>query len=184
MLESKRHMSEVLKTFIEDSGIPFISDPFLLSLEVARILVGTIEVGGDNRGPIVTELQKTVGGAMNEPWCASFIQSCIAYTEEKLSIQSPIYPTEHVLTLWNKTPQECRVDSPIPGDIVIWKQINTLSGHCGLIEDIKDNYLYTFEGNTSPSSKIIERDGDGIYQKIRPLGGMGKLKEIGFLRPF
>lgn len=159
-------------------------DPSLLLVKVADCLIGTAEVGGDNKGPMVTELQRTVGDYTASAWCLSFVQSCIAYVEEKLSIESPLVATEHVLTLWNASPKCCRTDLPQPGDIILWKMGSTLSGHCGIIVEVGEHQFCTIEGNTSDSDHYIERMGDGVYLKARKRGGMGNFREIGFLRPF
>lgn len=185
MSESKRHVSEKLRQFLNDSRMGLSNDPILLFIKAADCFIGTEEVGGENAGPIVSEFQKTIGGkADRSPWCLSFIQSCIAFVEDKLQIESPLQATEHVLTLWNASPKVCRTDLPEAGDIILWRLENTISGHCGIIYEVQEDHYVTIEGNTSPSNKEIDRDGDGVYMKIRPKGGMGRLKEIGFLRPF
>jgi len=56
-------------------------------VEEALKWVGTMEKGGDNKGPEVEEFQKAVDGkAQKEPWCMAYVQFCIKKVEEKLSL--------------------------------------------------------------------------------------------------
>ena len=55
-----------------------------------RALVGVQEMGGNNMGSIIELMQKTIGTSGDgAPWCASFIESCLAYAEKKTGILSP-----------------------------------------------------------------------------------------------
>lgn len=146
-------------------------------------LVGTYEAGGNNDGPMVKLLQKTIGGASREPWCMSTVQSCLAYAEEKTGIKSPIFSTEHCMTCWRQTPVVQRVKtSPLKYAIVIWRHGDTDSGHTGvLVETDKRQWFKTVEGNTGSDGS---RDGDGVYYKKRDWIRNGNLIKVGFLRPF
>jgi len=66
-------------------------------------LVGVREKSGRNDGPIVELIQETIGRAQGEFWCMSYVQSCLAYAEVKTGIDSPIFASEHCMTVWNKT---------------------------------------------------------------------------------
>lgn len=150
--------------------------------------VGIKEVGGNNMGPMVELIQDTIGDAGGESWCMSAIQTCLAYAEVKSGIKSPIFASEHCLTVWNETPKEQRVKNiPLPGAIVIWRHGNTTKGHTGCVEATDGKVLYTYEGNTergiNPDGSI-ERDGGGFYYCKRPFKSSYDMRLVGFLKPF
>lgn len=154
----------------------------LMLLSTALQCRGITEVGADNHGHMVELFQSTMGHAEGEPWCMAFLQSCVAYVET-FGFDSGLFPTEHCLTAFTNSKCLHPVE-PVAGDIIIWQLDGTTRGHCGLITSVQTNWLHTIEGNTSPATGEIERNGDGVYEKIRPRGGMGKMREIGYLRPF
>ena len=62
--------------------------------------------------------------------------------------------------------------SPTPGSIFIMQMGSGGNGHCGIVGDsILAGSFSTIEGNTSPSPLTPEadRNGDGIYAKVRKL---------------
>lgn len=147
--------------------------------------VGIREVGGNNEGPLVELIQETLGGADKEPWCMSLVQTCLAYAEVKTGILSPIFSSEHCLTVWKNTPIEQRVKkSPLRGAIVIWQHGRSSSGHTGIV--LEYNYrpgrMSCIEGNTE--SGILNRDGGGVYRTERSTKANGSMKVVGFLKPF
>lgn len=144
--------------------------------------VGIYEIGGNNNGPMVRLIQKTIGEANREPWCMGLVQSCIAYTEKKLGITSAVFPSEHCMTVWRNTPIEWRVKvSPLRGAVVIWNREGTDQGHTGMVLEHNQLQMTTIEGNTGSNGS---RDGDGVYRKRRSKIRDGELKVIGWLKPF
>jgi hypothetical protein len=152
-------------------------------IEEASKWIG-VQEKGTNKGPEVEAFQKYVDGvAVKEPWCAAFVMFCVGHVETREKIRTRLFKTEHVLTMWNKTPKELRCAQPKEGCIVLWVKTGTTSGHCGIITKVHSDSIETIEGNTSPSSKV-EREGDGVYKKTRALAQVGSLKIVGFLDPF
>ena len=146
--------------------------------------VGIQEKGGDNKGPEVEMFQKYVDGkAEGESWCLCFVQYCLGQVETSEKIRTRLFKTEHVMTMWNKTPQELRLNKPKEGCIVVWNFKGTTSGHCGVITKVLPEKIETIEGNTS-NSLDVDREGDGVYKKERSLNTKGKMKIVGFLDPF
>lgn len=84
-------------------------DARLLFRLAAEACVGIKESGGNNKGPMVELIQETIDGADREPWCMSFVQTCLAYAEKKTGIKSPIAAGEHCLSVWTSTPKSARV---------------------------------------------------------------------------
>ena len=175
-------------SLIEEKVPQHILDPKTLLSEVAKSLVGIKESTGNNDGPEVETLQRTVGDSHNEAWCMSLVQTCLAYVEATLDKRSHVYPSEWCKVVWDKTPVTERIFVPENGDIVIWRN-SSGSGHTGIIVDIKkgDYWFTTVEGNTSAGvdkDGNIVREGEGCYLKKRSFFGSNKMQLIGFLRSF
>ena len=149
----------------------------------AESCVGIRETGGNNNGPMVRLLQKTIGGAVKEPWCMSFVQSCLAYAEAKTGEKSPVIASEHCQTVWTETPRSQRVKTaPLKYAIVIWAYEGTSSGHTGVVvESFYPKKFHSVEGNTGDDGG---RDGDCVTYKKRDWVRSGKLRVLGFLKPF
>lgn len=164
------------------------NDPRTLFRLAAQACVGIREEGGDNRGPLVSLIQDTVGGPDPLAWCMSFVQTCLAYSEHKTEVKSPIVASEHCLTVWEKTPKIQRVKvMPLPGAIAVWKFTGTQSGHTGIVDGCDDKIFTAFEGNTeggtSPTGEVV-REGGGVYFTKRSRAGTAKMALLGFLKPF
>lgn len=140
-----------------------------LLIEEAKRWVGVNEEG-NNRGKDIEMFQRAVDGkAQNESWCLSFIQYCVKEVGEQ--VDDPVtclYPTEHVMTLWNNTPKEARLEQPELGCLILWQHMKdngpTINGHVGIVIDtsyMDIGIVKTIEGNTSPGSGV-EREGDGV----------------------
>ena len=179
-----RNLPKELKDYF-DSKIPKLEGMPAqnLLLLAAKSCVGITEIGGDNKGPMVELFQKDVGQAMGQSWCLDFLQSVISYVENEQGITSPLAATESVVDLWNRSKNYCAIVNPIPGDIILWQKAGTATGHCGMIIAADSYNYYTIEGNTS-DSQDIERNGDGVFAKKRPKGGLKTFIELGFLRVF
>ena len=164
-------------------------DGRLLFRLACEACVGIREKGGNNKGPMVELIQKTIGGAVQEAWCMAAMQTCIAYAETKLRIKSKFFASEHCLTSWRNTPKELRVIYfPLPGAIIIWQHGETESGHTGCVveADAKTKTMFTVEGNTDSgiSEGRVERDGGGFYANHRSTIKNGSMRVVGFLKPF
>jgi hypothetical protein len=147
----------------------------------AEACVGIKEEGGNNKGPLVSLFQDTVGGPDPWAWCMSAIQTWLAYAEVKTGKKSPVFASESCSETWLKTPKSSRVEiSPAPGAITIWRKPDG-SGHTGVMLEWMGNKFRSCEGNTSDANM---RDGDCVALKVRSAKGTGNLKVIGFLKPF
>jgi hypothetical protein len=188
---TERHIEQKMINFIDAKLAPNGFAQYALDVRKPRLLfglaiescIGIYEVGGNNQGPMVELIQKTIGGAVNEPWCASLIQTGLAYAEVKTGVQSPIYPTEHCRTMWEMTEHTQRVKSmPLKYAIIVWGYEGTNNGHTGcIIESTMQQHFYCAEGNTSGDGS---RDGHGVFYKKRDWIRSGKLVKLGCLKPF
>lgn len=140
--------------------------------------IGITERGGDNLGPDVEAFQRAVDGrAEGEPWCMAFVQFCL-----KQIGGGDIFPSEHCLTVWRKSPRELRLQAPEPGCLMFWQYEGSAAGHVGIVKAVVGCYCITIEGNTGPGG-AVEREGDGVYQKrraIRP--ATGSMRVLGWMR--
>lgn len=165
-----------------------------LLVQVASCLVGVKEATGKNDGEWVNEIQKTANGkAQGEAWCMAFVQTCIAYVEKKLKITSRFPVSEHCQTVWKHLPADMKVKNiPLAGAIAIWGYVGTSNGHTEILIEYRDgNYFPAIGGNTSGSkipvksgSDIVNREGNGVYYTWRKHGIVGKMKLLGFAKPF
>jgi hypothetical protein len=126
----------------------------------ASRLVGVMEVGGNNSGPIVTSIIRANGGSGPEPWCGDFVAHCYRIAGSKsvtrawaavrlLGAVSGVRGTTH----------------PRRGDLVRFT-----FDHVGLyVRDCGNGTIETLEGNTGPSGAVSDSatGGDGVYRKIR-----------------
>ncbi|MCK7507729.1 MAG: CHAP domain-containing protein [Desulfobacterales bacterium] len=159
-------------------------DPYSTLINTAAGFVGVTEEGGDNRGPWVEEFQKAVDGVANhESWCCCFASYCLKQTAYLLDRVLDLNLSEHCLTFWNHNIHAQR-DFVEPGFLVVWKHGNGPNGHIGIVESVNgDGTITTIEGNTSDSSSV-ERNGDGVYRKVRSLTPKGSMKIVGFIDPW
>lgn len=152
---------------------------------------------GSNRGEEIEMFQREVDGkAKGEPWCLSFVQFCVNQVDRdylkkygKDPLPNWLYPTEHCLTLWNKTDVSSRItDDLYPGTILIWQYWEngrqTSRGHVGvIIEALSEFDFLTVEGNTADRKSVV-REGDGVYMMKRTVSMSGNFRLKGFISPW
>lgn len=144
--------------------------------------VGVHELLG-SPGKGVNAFRKAVDdSAVGEPWCCAFIQYCARSVGLRNGTESTLYPTELCLTMWQKTPQEYRIQRPIPGSIIVWNYPGTIRGHTGIVVGVdKKGYVNTIEGNTATPGWANDR---GVNRKVRAIEGSESMTVLGFLVPF
>jgi hypothetical protein len=153
-------------------------------IKFAEKFIGVTETT-ENCGYEIAMFQQAVDGvAKGEPWCMAFIQYCAKEYAKKNKIRLMLHPSEHCLTVWNNTGTIHRSYTPKLGYIVIWKYKNGISGHCGIVTRVGDEVIETIEGNTSPSSKEVVREGDTVARKTRSRNGSKDMKIVGYINPF
>jgi hypothetical protein len=192
-----RHIEEKMIEFLDEAlrknGFAQIAiqmkNPRALLVEAAKVCVGVREKTGKNDGPLVELFQETIGKANGEAWCMSFVQTLIAYVEVKLNVTSPVFASEHCLTVWNKTPKSSRVvHYPNPGAIAIWRHGSTTNGHTGVVVKWgRESSFDAIEGNTTSGlneKEEIVREGGGVYATKRAKKTVGSMQLVGFLKPF
>lgn len=138
-----------------------------------------------------TELLEMMGKTHWQPswaYCAAFVGGLYleAYKDDalKLATLKKILTPSVMTTYINGKKYASK--TPTPGSIFIMQMGTGGNGHCGLVTEsiLKDSFS-TIEGNTSPSplTAAQDRNGDGIYAKVRKLNftHSDKLNLIGFI---
>lgn len=196
LTKMKREIEPELFRYFEDKLRENLEATFAINNNQPRILFrlaleacnGIREKTNNNDGKLVELFQKTVGDAARESWCMSFVQSGLAYVETKLKVTSPIFASEHCLTVWNNTPKIQRaLIAPATGAIMIWRHGSSTNGHTGVTRgEVYRMKVKTVEGNTSSgnSGDEIIREGGGVYFCERDMRGVGNMKYVGSLKPF
>ncbi len=193
MSHIQKEMVEFLDEKLKTNGLAQhyiqVKNPRGLMVEAAKCCVGIREKTNNNDGPMVELIQKTIGGAVNESWCMSFVQTCAAYAAMKCEVKTMLFESEHCLTVWNNTPISQRVKYvPLPGAVVIWRHGISQNGHTGIIIGSDGLVFQAIEGNTTAGAANpngpIEREGGGVYFTERSNSGNGDMHVIGFLKPF
>jgi len=126
--------------------------------------IGVKEEGGNNKGKRIKEYLNSVKLDEGYAWCAAFI--CWGLTNNDfLNPKSAWSPTVSNFNIIYR-----KGDKHFPsGEGLIfslyYKNLGRI-GHVGYIEDVKDDYVLTIEGNTNGNG---EREGDGVHRKRRPI---------------
>lgn len=165
---------------------------------LARQLVG---INANGNSEIVNKMRRAVDGvSAGEPWCACFVQYCAREVDDlmhELEIQPDatfkhnLVATESTQALWNRAIQGTKSAGPSVGAIVVWRQQSHPEfGHCGIVTEVMENGdIATIEGNTSmpgasSGSTESERNGRGIWRKVRLAGSIPGFDRLGYIRPW
>lgn len=147
-------------------------------VKLATAEIGVVEDGSSNTGKRVNEYKAATRLDPTEewPWCSAFVcwlvkQSLEATeTPETPTFRRPTTAAAWGLDLWSlaqdQTTQTKRWphNDIRPGDIICF----TFS-HCAVAASSPDDdgRFATIEGNTSPGTAGSQRDGGGVYRRIR-----------------
>jgi hypothetical protein len=128
--------------------------------KVASGLVGVMEQGGNNAGPMVKKIIIANGGAGPEPWCGDFVAYC--YRNAGSTGVDRIWASVSQIT---KDPDVAPVSAPETGDLVRFN-----FDHIGMfVRQVDASTIETIEGNTGSSGAVSDSStgGDGVYRKQR-----------------
>ena len=129
------------------------------ALRAADALVGVMEQGGNNTGPMVNKIIQANGGDIGEPWCGDFIAYCYRQAGSKAVTRS--WASVRAL---GGIGGVRRVTKPLPGDLVRFN-----FDHVGMYVKEAGMFIETIEGNTGASGAVSDSKtgGDGVYRKRR-----------------
>lgn len=145
-------------------------------LDTALAYVGTVERGGNNRGPRVERFLASVGLGPGQPWCAAYV----SYVLDAAGVRAPLDGRRRVirsgLAARFITARSIRASEALrgvkqvsPGAVVIWRRGNGPFGHAGFAVAWDGASGETVEGNTSSGQAGSQRDGGGVWRRQRQI---------------
>ena len=133
-----------------------VDEPYQRIVAAAKKEIGTLEGDVPNTGPKVSAYLRYVGIKIAAPWCAawvSYVFGKAGYLQPKTAWSPALFPASRL------------VRKAKPGIVlgIYYASLNRI-GHCGIVESLRGDFVYSIEGNTSAAN---ERDGDGVWRKVR-----------------
>lgn len=143
-------------------------------------LLGVMEVGGNNTGPMVDRIIKANGGLGPEPWCGDGAAYCYRLAGSDI-VKGPN-------RLWAYVPWMTRtavrvVSNPVRGDLVRfdWNH-DGVDDHVGLFERwlIPGRRFRTIEFNTGKDPNVSDSTagGDGVHRRERDISLVGDFLHV------
>jgi hypothetical protein len=132
------------------------------ALAHAFALVGVMEEGGNNIGPVVSRLIRAAGGTPGEPWCGDFV-----IYNYRVAGSKKITRSAAAVRLLGPLAGMHRLKKPFPSCVIKYA-----FDHEGLfVRDLGGGMIETVEGNTGATGATSDslHGGDGVYIKHRPL---------------
>jgi hypothetical protein len=122
-------------------------------------------------------LMQQAGWREGWPYCASFVEACYGHAYERLGASDAVvalirrFFTPSVMQTFTNCGSYAEHRDPAPGAVFFMQKAMSPLGHAGLVLLSGRLRFATIEGNTSPviARASKEREGDGIYLKIREL---------------
>lgn len=150
-----------------------------------------------NDSPEIDSWLKYIGLPKHQPYCAAFaisMYSCGNYNEDsplpKIGRVSAQYkaaqknPYKYKVIPAVRVKQ--RIDKLHPADLACWAKgvaAGNFNGHEGIvIYQIDYQTFKTIEANTGPGEAGSQREGNGVYYRIRKLDLNKTFKVVGFIR--
>lgn len=128
--------------------------------QVGLTLIGIVESGGNNTGPMVDKIILSNGGVIGEPWCGDAMAYCY-----RLAGSISVTRNWAAVRLLRWVLGIRSTSSPKRGDLVTFT-----FDHVGMFEkDNGDGTITTLEGNTGDSGAVSDSvtGGDGFKRKVR-----------------
>ncbi|RYF19398.1 MAG: CHAP domain-containing protein [Flavobacteriales bacterium] len=125
-------------------------------IAISKSQIGVREISGKNDGIEVEKYLAYTGNKKGDPWCASFVSWVFGqagYKQPKTAWSPELFSANKTAAL------------PKPSMIfgIYFPKLKRIA-HCGLVNKVNGNWVYTIEGNTNVNGN---REGDGVYQRIR-----------------
>lgn len=128
--------------------------------------IGTREGNVRNGGEKVSAYLRHVGIRVPEKWCAawvSYVFGQAGYAAPKTAWSPDLFPTA-------RSVKEAR-----PGTVLgIYYSSLRRIGHCGVVERLKNDWVYSIEGNTNVKGS---REGDGVYRRVRHMRSIHRFSD-------
>lgn len=158
LLARARRQVEEAERVIERHKVPPIR---VRAYEEAVHLIGVMEQGGNNVGPMVEKIIREGGGRRGDPWCGWFM-ACVYKRAGGKRTSWHWGAVRHM----HESPSLSKVSGrPRTGHVVRFT-----FDHTGMfVRDLGNGYIETIEGNTGDSGAVSDSStgGDGVYRKHR-----------------
>lgn len=149
--------------------------------------------GQDAAGLELRRLLETTGWQAGWPYCMAFCKAVYLQSYKNLGAPPELLRlvsqrfTASVMITFKNCGAFAQKKVPLAGAIFFMQKGESGNGHAGLVVTPGQSNFSTIEGNTSPSpsSAQADREGDGVYKKVRSLDFAKKtgLWLRGFLNP-
>lgn len=138
------------------------------ALHVAAARIGEREVRR-NSSPWIDRFLAAVGLNPGYAWCASFVYWSLRASGWDASLLPQRRKAAAVVN-WRRWAAENDLITlkPRRGDLMLWVNLDNVTGHIGFITKVDGREFETIEGNTNDAGS---REGDGVYRKTRQMGG-------------
>lgn len=173
-------------------------------ISVATDFVGLVEVESNatwddpTTAPVEVEKSRLLSSTMSlygwdpgEPYCAGLLGAVVTLACRKLGLDDTEFRriwTAHCMTNVRKFARLKLLDpatAPTEGALMLMRRGDTENGHAAIVQAVDGLYpnrtLATVEGNTSRTLKGSQRQGDGIFTKVRNVNRNGDLITQGFV---
>lgn len=133
-------------------------------LQIAAVLCDDIKVReiGNNDGSWIRDFQHVAGAANNSPWCASMIY----WIFDLLDLPRPRHGASVLGWQHFATQNNLLRTKATRGCLSFWLNEN-LTGHIGVVVNNLPLVTKTIEGNTTPNITGNQREGNGLFRRIR-----------------
>lgn len=148
-------------TQAEFDALP-VSERMLLIGAYYADRVKVLEIG-TNGGYYVELFLRFCGLGRGNPWCAAFVAYCL-----HLAGWTHIPAQPAAVISWYRLRN---VTKPQRGDLFCWLNPGGTTGHMGMVTRVLGPMMWTIEGNTQSGNAGDQRDGDGLYRRVRLTAG-------------
>lgn len=123
-------------------------------IKIAEAEIG-VQEHLENSSPRIDTYNAYVG-FKKVAWCAAFVSWChrqAGYPQPRTAWSPALFPQARI------------TGNPVAGSVagIYFSDLKRI-GHCGIVCRVKNDLVYTIEGNTNLSGG---REGDGVYRRIR-----------------
>lgn len=175
------------------------SDMPALAVQKGKSYLHVREKTNANDAPEIDRMLAYLGLPKGLSWCAAYSLYCYKGAADELRVKQPFPKYGRVAMLWSAcqrnplkyraiTSDEVRLGSVRlqPGDLPIWAhgtiKAGDFNGHTGLVvKQLSPRSFRSIEGNTQPGPGGNQREGGGVYERIRAIEP-GSFRILGFCR--
>lgn len=149
-------INDVGYTYGGNIGTDINEEAYQPVVAAAQKEIGVREGDVQNTGKRVSEYLRYVGINRPDKWCAawvSFVFGQVGYSTPKTAWSPALFPASR------------QVAKAKPGLVlgIYYASLKRIA-HCGIVEQVKNDWVFSVEGNTNVNGS---REGDGVYRRTR-----------------